>query len=69
MNENQKNFLNDLAELFRKYNIDDVDTNKDKVTFWSNGRTLSFDYYQNGRFECVEYHCKQNHYEPETAQS
>lgn len=66
MNENQLNFLNDLAELFRRYNIDSVENDNGGVVFWSNGRTLSFDYYQNGRFESVECHCEQDYYAPET---
>ena len=66
MNENQLNFLDDLAELFRKYSIDSVENDNDSIVFWSNGRTLSFDHYQNGRFECVEYHCEQDYYAPET---
>lgn len=66
MNENQLNFLDDLAELFRKYSIDSVENDNDSIVFWSNGRTLSFDHYQNGRFSCIECHCEQDYYEPET---
>lgn len=66
MNENQLNFLGDLAKLFRKYNIDSVEDDNGSIVFWSNGQTLSFSYYQNGRFECVDYHCGQDYYAPET---
>lgn len=65
MNENQLNFLNDLAELFRKYNIDLVE-NDNNIVFWSNGRSLSFDYYRNGAFQFIECHCEQEYYAPET---
>lgn len=64
MNENQKAFLRELAELLDKYSIDSVENDKDSVVFWSNGSTLSFAYYRNGAFECVECHCKQNYFEP-----
>lgn len=64
MNENQKAFLLELAELLDKYSVDSVENDNDSVVFWSNGSTLSFDHYRNGKFECIEYHCEQDCFEP-----
>ena len=42
----QKTFLDELAALFKKYNIDSVRSEHDLIQFDSNGMNLSFrDYY------------------------
>lgn len=48
MNDNQKEFLNELGKLFHKYNIDVVcvgNENNDEladIEFWSNNQKLAF---------------------------
>lgn len=48
MNDNQKEFLNELGKLFHKYNIDIVcigNENNDEladIEFWSNNQKLAF---------------------------
>ena len=52
MNENQKAFLCELAELLNKYNVDSLFTRStvNRTCVHSNGETLCFSGYQNGKF-------------------
>lgn len=63
MNENQRNFLDELAELFDKYSIDQVvSINEGRITFESNGSTLTINAYCDGVFRGI--YTTANHYEP-----
>ena len=42
MNLKQKNFLDDLAELLQRYNIDSVQVLNEDVIFYSNFEALKF---------------------------
>jgi hypothetical protein len=60
MNENQKNFLNELAALLDKYSIDNVNTASDeKIHFHSNGQVLRFFRYVGGVFYGIETNLKE----------
>ena len=45
MDLKQKSFLDDLAKLFDKYNIDSVQADDDGVVFYSNRQPLRFSRY------------------------
>lgn len=59
MNDNQKEFLNELGRLFNKYNIDVVCVGKadeneiQDIEFWSNNEKLAFYKYTGYKRECV----------------
>lgn len=54
MNGNQIAFLADLYELLRKYSIEYVWVNdNDQIVFSSNEEDLSFETFEEGRFEDV----------------
>lgn len=54
MNEKQKQFLDELADLLYKHNIESVTVWHDKISFLSNGCELAFDNYNNGVYnECL----------------
>ena len=58
MRDNQKDFLRELHDLFRKYSIDDVCTLNDgtiqkDIIFKSNNSFLSFVDYSNGSFHKI----------------
>ena len=50
MNENQKQFLEELADLLEKYSVDDVRAFPGGISFESNRCDLRFDKYHKGRF-------------------
>jgi hypothetical protein len=58
MNDKQKEFLNELAKLFHKYNIDTVRVGEAKedeiqdIEFWSNNQKLAFYRYTGYKREC-----------------
>lgn len=65
MNHNQQNFLDELADLLDKYNIDCVYECEGKIRFSSNGCGLSFTSYDrdSGTYHCIDtfqsdYHVK-----------
>ena len=47
MNPKQKSFLDDLAALFRQYNIDYVNAEGGVIYVVSHGRSLSFESFEN----------------------
>ena len=59
MNDNQKEFLNELGKLFHKYNIDVVCVGKadeneiQDIEFWSNNQKLAFYKYTGYKSECL----------------
>lgn len=55
MNNNQQNFLDELADLLDKYNVDYVDEYEGKIRFSSNGNGLSFASYNSdsGTYQCI----------------
>ena len=59
MNDNQKEFLNELGKLFHKYNIDVVCVGKadeneiQDIEFWSNNQKLAFYRYNGCKRECL----------------
>lgn len=59
MNDNQKEFLNELGNLFDKYNIDVVCVGKAEeneiqdIEFWSNQQKLAFYKYTGYKSECL----------------
>ncbi len=50
MNNNQENFLNELAQLFEKYSIDGAYVADKSFKFQSHEETLSFQYYRDDAF-------------------
>ena len=62
MNENQKNFLNELHDLLKKYAIDRLVVYHDSIRFESNQEILSFGHYDNGTFHNIE--TEVNNYTP-----
>lgn len=55
MNKNQKEFLDELAKLFDKYNIDEmyVNISGSKISFNSNSESFCFTGYDNGCFRGI----------------
>lgn len=51
MNVNQKKFLNELHELFKKYSITQVDSWEDEIIFNSHHERLCIGGYYNGTFK------------------
>lgn len=43
MNEKQKAFLNDLTDLFKKYEVEDMIIFEGRICISSNGSTLAFE--------------------------
>ncbi len=63
MNENQKQFLNELDKLFLKYRINQVKTGADGRThFYGNGQCLSFEKYESASF--INVSTEQDAYNP-----
>ena len=62
MNENQKNFLNELHDLLKKYAIDRLAIYRDSIRFESNHETLGIGHYDNGTFHDIE--SEVNNYTP-----
>lgn len=68
MNENTKNFLDELSALLKEYEVDEMsaeylaDSNDvpydAKIVLYSNGNELAFMRHINGRFEQLEYRPK-----------
>lgn len=50
MNENQKQFLNDLDNLLSKYSISKVSVWRDEISFESNNCELAFSEYEDGEY-------------------
>lgn len=51
MNENQKQFLEELFILMRKYSIDTVKIHQGRIVFMSNNQVLAFKEYKDDSFE------------------
>lgn len=75
MNENQKDFLNDLAAVFRKYNVNCVRADSDNIVFESNSQDLKIGGYSrrcstypdiNEEFTFVVSTCIAAHYVPQS---
>lgn len=64
MTQPQKDFLNDLAALLKKYSIDKVDTAGKMIVFQSNDDILSFSDYDGDVFNAVT--SAVTEYQPET---
>lgn len=55
MNENQREFLDELAALLNKYSIDNVNTpDRGEIHFHSNGQVLKFNRFVSGTFYGIE---------------
>ena len=50
MNEKQKQFLDELADLLYKHNIESVSVWHDKISFLSNECELAFSEYEDGEY-------------------
>ena len=63
MNQNQLNFLDELADLLDKYNIDCVYISEGKITFSSNGNGLGFNSFDSdsGTYQSIETYQKDYH--------
>lgn len=66
MTDKQKSFLNDLAELLRKYHISQMLPGNSEISFYSNISVLKIANYSKGNFHYVTSTIEE--YKPEASQ-